>query len=301
MASLSFDPAAHFYDATRGYPDDVALKIAHAIDEAAQATSQTAYLEIGVGTGRIAQPLASLGHTYTGVDISEKMLAQLETKLLAAGWQKRARTEYPWGSFTDEQTSLHPSVQRFERFEKSQTQPPSSLRLVVSDIEQLPFVDHSFDAVVAVHIFHLIDGWERSLQEVVRVLRSGGKLLQCWDAYDASAIGEVVNAQWRGMVQDLGGSTSRPGVSTHSVKHWLKERGFQTQDERALAWSQQVIPRQAIDYIAQRYWSSSWQIPDDIFAVSIERLWAWAHEYFGPQIDVPQVQERHFFISITQL
>ncbi len=300
MPSLSFDSAAHFYDATRGYPADVALKIAHAIDEAAQGTVQTTYLEVGVGTGRIALPLASLGRIYTGVDISEKMLAQLETKLLAAGWQEGASLEHAWGSLPDEQPALHPSVQRFVK-SQAQIQPASSLRLVVSDIEQLPFVDHSFDAVVAVHIFHLIDKWERALQEVVRVLRPGGRLLQCWDTYDASAIGEVVNAHWRSLVQDLGGSTSRPGVSTHTVKHWLKERGFQTQDELVLTWSQQVIPRQAIDYIAQRYWSSSWQLPDAIFTASVERLWAWAHKYFGSQIDVAQTQERHFFISTTRL
>ena len=111
----------------------------------------------------------------------------------------------------------------------------------------------------------------------------------------------MVNARWRSLVQDLGGSTSRPGISTLAVKHWLRERGFQTQDAPVLTWSQQVIPRQVIDSIAQRYWSSSWQIPDDIFAASVERLWAWASEYFGSQIDVAQTQERHFFISITQL
>jgi ubiquinone/menaquinone biosynthesis C-methylase UbiE len=295
MPSLSFDPAADFYDATRGYPEDVALKIAHAIDEAAQATDQTAYLEVGVGTGRIALPLASLGRIYTGVDISEKMLAQLKTKLLTTGWQERA--EQPWGSRPDEQPAFHPSVQRFE---KKQTQSAPSLRLIVSDIKQLPFVDQSFDTVVAVHIFHLINDWELALEEVVRVLRPGGRLLQCWDTYDASAIAEVVNARWRSLVEELGGSTNRPGVSTLAVNRWLKERGFQTQDAQALTWTQQVIPSQAINSIAQRYWSSSWQIPDDIFAASIERLWTWAREYFGSQIDVAQTQERHFFISTTQ-
>lgn len=298
MPSLSFDPAAHFYDATRGYPDDIALKIARAIDDAAGSTP--AYLEVGVGTGRIALPLASLGRTYTGVDISEKMLAQLESKLLAGGWQERTRTEQSWGSLPDEQPALNPSIRRFVK-SQTQAQPSPSLRLIVSDIKQLPFFDNSFDAVVAVHIFHLIDGWEQALQEVVRVLRPGGRLLQCWDTYDSSAIPELVNTRWRSLVQELGGSTSRPGVSTQAVKHWLKERGFQTQDELVLTWPQQVIPRQAIDYIAQRYWSSSWQISDAIFTASIERLWTWAHEYFGPEIDNAQAQERRFFISTTQL
>ncbi len=298
MPSLSFDQAAQFYDATRGYPEEIALQIARAIDDAAGGTPQTAYLEVGVGTGRIALPLASLGRTYTGVDISEKMLTQLETKLLAADWQERTLAEYPWGSLSDEQPALNPAVQRFV---KSSTQASSSLRLVVSDIKQLPFLDRSFDAVVAVHIFHLVDEWEQALQEVMRVLRPGSRLLQCWDTYDSSAIAEVVNAKWRSLVKDLGGSTSRPGVSTHTVKYWLKERGFSTDDELVLTWSQQIIPRNAIDYIALRYWSSSWQLPDDIFTASIERLWAWAHEHFGSQLDVAQTQERRFFISTTQL
>ncbi|GAC1628897.1 MAG: class I SAM-dependent methyltransferase [Ktedonobacteraceae bacterium] len=303
MPSLSFDPAAHFYDATRGYPDDVALKIAHALDRAANGNPQTAYIEVGVGTGRIALPVASLGRSYTGVDISEKMLAQLETKLLTSSWQARAVEDAPWGSLPDEQTMLtnppvpsDPSVRRFMR-----PQPPSSLRLVVSDIERLPFHDHTFDAVIAVHIFHLVDGWERALQEVVRVLRPGGRLLQCWDTYEASAVTEVVNGRWRSLVQELGGDTRRPGASTRSVKHWFQERGYQTEDELMLGWSQQVSPREAIDYIAQRYWSSSWQVPDDIFNASVERLWSWGHEHFGPDIDAPQIQERRFFISTTYL
>ncbi len=294
MPSLSFDPAAQFYDATRGYPDDIALKIAQSIDVAAQGTPQTAYLEVGVGTGRIAFPLASLGRTYTGVDISEKMLAQLETKLLTAGWQKHA--EYPWGSLPDEQLAADPttdfSVQRFQKT-------PSSLRLVTSDIKQLPFHAYSFDAVVAVHIFHLVDVWEQALQEVMRVLRPGGRLLQCWDTYEASAITEIVNAKWRGFIQELGGDTRRPGVSTRAIRHWLLERGFHTEDELVLGWPQQVVPRKTIDAIAQRYWSSSWQIPDDIFTASVERLRSWASEYFGPNIDVAQTQERRFFISTT--
>ncbi len=306
MPSLSFDPAARFYDATRGYPDDVALKIAQAIDVAAQGTPQTAYLEVGVGTGRIAVPLASLGRGYTGVDISEKMLAQLETKLLAAGWLEQTRIAYPWGSLPDEQSASglasDVAVQRFQKTQtqtQTQTQLPSTMRLVVSDIKQLPFHDHSFDAVVAVHIFHLVDVWEQALQEVVRVMRPGGRLLQCWDTYESTSIAEIINARWRGFVQELGGDTRRPGISTRAIKHWLLERGFQTEDELVLGWPQQVVPREAINFIARRYWSSSWQIPDDIFVASIERLRSWAYEYFGPEIDVAQTQERRFFISTT--
>src|SRR6266571_3027374 len=60
MPSLSFDPVAHIYDATRGYPVEVAQSIAQAIETTAAATPATSFLEVGIGTGRIAFPLAAL-------------------------------------------------------------------------------------------------------------------------------------------------------------------------------------------------------------------------------------------------
>src|SRR5690349_237333 len=113
MSSVSFDPVAHIYDATRGYSEDVARRIALAIDGSVQARTQTAFLELGVGTGRIALPLASLGRTYTGVDISERMLTQLETKLRQADWKEHCSDVLPWGSLLDEDAAYAPVVSRF--------------------------------------------------------------------------------------------------------------------------------------------------------------------------------------------
>src|SRR5437773_2512202 len=107
MPSLSFDPAAEYYDATRGYPANVAEQIVQAIVNAANAKPGMRFLEVGIGTGRIAFPLASLGYTYTGVDISEKMVERLEGKLEGAGWQKQ---EQPWGSLPDEEMSKPSTV-----------------------------------------------------------------------------------------------------------------------------------------------------------------------------------------------
>jgi ubiquinone/menaquinone biosynthesis C-methylase UbiE len=60
MTSLSFDPVAQVYDATRGYPEQVARRI----DQAAKGNVQTRFLEVGIGTGRIALPLAERGRLY---------------------------------------------------------------------------------------------------------------------------------------------------------------------------------------------------------------------------------------------
>ncbi|MEN9229874.1 MAG: class I SAM-dependent methyltransferase, partial [Thermostichus sp. DG02_5_bins_236] len=79
--SVCFDRAADFYDATRGFPAGVDEEIADAILTAVGATSETHFLEVGIGTGRIAWPLIRRGYSYVGIDISEQMLAQLRRKL----------------------------------------------------------------------------------------------------------------------------------------------------------------------------------------------------------------------------
>jgi hypothetical protein len=46
MPSLSFDRAAHDYDATRGYPSGVKQRIAKAIDETIHAEAETTFIEV---------------------------------------------------------------------------------------------------------------------------------------------------------------------------------------------------------------------------------------------------------------
>jgi ubiquinone/menaquinone biosynthesis C-methylase UbiE len=293
MPSLSFDPVAHVYDATRGYPVEVAQSIARAIETTAAATPATSFLEVGIGTGRIAFPLASLGHTYSGVDISEKMVEQLETKLEEHGWQQ---CQQPWGSMPDEDSAKSPIVRRF-----SDAQQQALMRLAIADMTALPFRSGSFDVVVATHVFHLVDGWQRALHEILRVLRPGGLFLHCWDEYVSSDVLPVEN-QWMHIVRELGGEIRRPGATARSeVTRWLRQQGLQSQESRVVRWKNTVTPRQAVENVTRRLWSSTWVVPDPLFAASVERLKEWANGYFGAAIDTPHVQERQFVIRKTQV
>ncbi len=297
MSSVSFDPVAHIYDATRGYPEDVARHIALEIDGIVQARTQTTFLELGVGTGRIAFPLASLGRTYTGVDISERMLAQLETKLRQDGWKEHCSDVLPWGSLLDEDSAYSPIISRFTRAE-----PPSSLRLVQADAELLPFRNASFDVVIAVHVFHLVDDWQQALREALRVLRPGGWLLHCWNGYQpVKSEHQHINQRWREIVYELQGTVDDAGATSSSIKRWLNDRGLSPEEKKVLTWEQPIVPSTAIESIAQRHWSSSWRIPDDIFNEAIARLRTWADEYYGDAIDHELTQERYFAISKTQV
>lgn len=72
---VNFDRAAEFYDQTRGLAgpamDAFVTRLREGLGDARRV------IEIGVGTGRVAVPLARSGFDVTGVDISERMLAVL--------------------------------------------------------------------------------------------------------------------------------------------------------------------------------------------------------------------------------
>lgn len=76
--SVNFDRAAGYYDQTRGHPPDTVAAQTQLL--AGELAGAGPVLEIGVGTGRIAVPLAAAGVVIAGLDLSADMLAVLAAK-----------------------------------------------------------------------------------------------------------------------------------------------------------------------------------------------------------------------------
>ena len=76
--SIAFDRAASFYDHTRQLSMESAARILEQLT--AEIEGRGPCLEIGVGTGRIAMPLAEAGIPLVGVDLSRPMLERLVEK-----------------------------------------------------------------------------------------------------------------------------------------------------------------------------------------------------------------------------
>ncbi len=266
--SLNFDRAADVYDATRGYAPDVAEQIGAAIVEAASPHQNTRFLEVGIGTGRIALPIARRGYDYTGVDISEKMLDQLRSK-----------------------------AQQLQQEAVSTPAPPLRLQLAIADMTALPFPDAAFDVVVAVHVFHLVSAWKQALDEVLRVLKPGGFFLHCWD--EGIGPGEhSLQGRWVECVREAGGEVGILGVPRRSqVGDYLRERGLMVETLRTVTWTTQVSPKDEFDYIARRTWSRTWLVSDEVFRASIQCLESWAIAHYGPRYAVPQPQSQQFIIN----
>jgi len=95
-------------------------------------------LDVGCGTGFFTFELAARGHHVTGVDFAAAMIAEARRK--AAGRS-------------------------------------ASVRFEEADAEQLPFAPGSFDLVISRHLLWTLPHPEAAIDEWIRVLRTGGRLV----------------------------------------------------------------------------------------------------------------------------
>ncbi len=78
--SIVFDPAVDYYDETRGFAPGVEGPAIALMARAGGFASGDRVLEVGIGTGRIALPLAAHVRAVVGVDLSRAMIGRLLDK-----------------------------------------------------------------------------------------------------------------------------------------------------------------------------------------------------------------------------
>ena len=262
--SISFDRAVEYYDSTRGYPPEIAAAIGAALIEAAEATPRTRFLELGVGTGRIALPIIAQGHDYTGVDISAAMMDRLRAKLVDL----------------ERETGRTPRA-----------------NLLEADAQALPFDGGSFDAVLAVHVFHLVSDPCAAWHEAFRVLRPGGALLICADAV---ADGEPVsiNEVWRDIVRAARGQLPSSVESAAEVISQIEAEypGLPVDELRPVHWEFTRTVGEELEMIRQRLWSNTWALSDALFESCLARLSAWCAEQYAGRMETPLPRRAEFVI-----
>jgi ubiquinone/menaquinone biosynthesis C-methylase UbiE len=232
--SIAFDRAAGYYDESRGLPPAVEERVADRIEGAVGPRGRL--LEVGVGTGRIALPLHRRGRAIVGVDLSLPMLERYRAKAAAAGLP-----------------------------------PPAVLR---ADATRLPFGDASFDAVLEVHVLHLVPDWEQALAEARRVLAPGGVLLRGGDGRHRLGDGsphDQVTARFDELTASAG--TSRQvGASLEQVQARLAAMGGRTERLEPVTWEEQQTYAQALRSVEERVFSYHWRLPDEVWRAAAARV-----------------------------
>lgn len=258
---------AQHYDVLRGHPPEVSAEIGRAI--AAQVGAQARVLELGVGTGRIALPVAGAGCTVYGVDLSLHMLAALARRIESDGLK--------------------------------------DIHLARCDITALPFREGVFDGALAVHVLHLVADWSGVLAQVGRLVRPGGTLVLGRDWVDPDSFSGMIRNHFRKTVVEVGREMLPPGASAAAppsggaaIVNTLLELGARPVGDGeviAAQWRTELAPRQVLDGIRSRDDAESWVLPDDVLTETMQRLDVFAAEQW-PDLDQPQPVGRRFLLGV---
>jgi ubiquinone/menaquinone biosynthesis C-methylase UbiE len=255
----SFDRVAHCYDATRAMPDAAHADVTAGLVRALRATSPAPrLLEVGIGTGRIAVPLARSGVEVVGIDVAPAMLAQL-----------RARRP--------------------------------ELAVLLAEASRPPFRAATFDAVLFVHVLHLLPDSETALRAAREVLRPRGMLLYGREERSASPL-RGVSALVRRIVSEISGVPfSAPAWNERDVAAFLahaRAEGSEPVESVLARWREHTTGRQLLDHIAGRVWSSTWDIPDAVMPELLCRLAPRVEALLGG-LDRPVEWESNFVLLTT--
>lgn len=246
--SISFDRVSAQYDASRTIPPDALERIVDCMLDCVAATQETHFFEPGIGTGRIALPLVQRGYLYTGIDISENMMAELRQKV--AGFSHR-------------------------------------LTLLQADVTNLPFEDKTFDVAIAVHLLHLVADWPKALHEIRRVLKpdgiflySHGRVRPMVNQEDDRNPGVAAFKQkWQALLAEHQFEIQY-SASESEILQLLQQQGATLETLIPVEWRVPLTVGELLSRYQQRLHSSCWQIPDEIFSQAIAQLTTWCECFF---------------------
>lgn len=229
----SFDRVADVYDQTRSIAPDAQAKIDETLArEFTSVTHSPRVIETGIGTGRIAVPLAERGVRVVGIDISTAMVARLRQKradipvVLAEASRPPFRGRPFDGALFVHVLHLVPD-------------PVATVREVLSLLQP---------GGVAIEVRD--DRWPGPRAEADDIIRKA--------VLDLSGV-------------DIGGWSPYDDGSAALARE-LEARGADVRRERIVTWEAPTSGRRILDRLTRRDYSSSWKIPESIMSALLERV-----------------------------
>jgi SAM-dependent methyltransferase len=257
----SFDRVAHVYDETRGLPPGAALAVADSIAGFMREVSPSPRaLEVGIGTGRIAVPLAERGVRMAGIDISSKMLAVLR--------EKRRDVD-----------------------------------VMLAEAAHPPLRDASFDALLFVHILHLVPDAAATLNATFPLVRPGGVIVYAGDGGR-----EALRAEAEGLIRQAAAEVAGVNPAAWDAHESAREVTMRFLNERCTdvrtvvlaRWKSRSRGRTMLERLARQDFSSSWQIPADALPAVVERVTPRLEQLYGG-LDTEHEFERAMLAAVARV
>jgi SAM-dependent methyltransferase len=207
--------------------------------------------EPGIGSGRIAIPLAKKGYHVVGIDISSEMLKLLSKNLKGLGSELQIRYEQ-------------------------------------ADVCNLPYENEQFDATVAVHLFYFVGDWRRAADEILRVTRGPVILMHTGTGYEIPALNERYKGMCVKLgcsIRPLGCQ------STNEVTDYYKNRGCEIGHKIGCwGWTSKLHLKKALSYLGSRAYSFATVANNKIHSATINEIEKELLDKYGTldtSVDVP--------------
>jgi len=235
MTSGHTDPvkeqvAAHWNRRAPGFDEDFGHSVRTPAERAAwdrildlilPRTGALDALDVGCGTGFLALELAARGHRVTGVDFAPAMVAEARRKAAERG---------------------------------------AAIQFQEGDAEQLPFPAGRFDLVISRHLLWTLPHPEAAIDEWIRILRPGGRLIVVDSKADApSGLPPAENARTSPEYAAVGdqlpflGGRTREQIETLLSAHGLRHVGSDPVLDLVAAQEQRMIDEGRERRTRQRY------------------------------------------------
>jgi SAM-dependent methyltransferase len=156
-------------------------------------------------------------------------------------------------------------------------------RLLQSDAVFLPFPSAQFDALLTVHVMHLIGPWREALREFKRVLRPGGVFLNVSTyAPVGESIRGLIRDHWRAWLKTQGVDIRHPGAQEQEeIRSELRSMGATWKEVEVIRFPHRFNLRLELDRYARRVFSNTWSVPDDLYQASLNELGDWVEQEYG--------------------
>lgn len=142
--------------------------------------------------------------------------------------------------------------------------------LTEADATRMPFASAGFDAVVSVHVLHLIPDWQVVVAEVARVLKPGRPYIHAWTE---NFHRETWWDAWNEVTPRR--NAQGVGVRLNGNRGFLDALGWRPLgDEQVYTYTYEKSPRDFLDQLRNRIWSSTWQLTDEQLAAGVAAMQA---------------------------
>lgn len=239
---LSFDAIASQFDTQRGLPREALKAWMNIVQELAEGRDLR-IVEPGIGTGRVALPLAAMGHRIVGTDISQPMLTACEEAARSLNFSER-------------------------------------VQLSTSNATDLPFPDFSFDLGVVAQLLYLIPDWTSVLDELARIVQPGGYVIHLTEPTTESDALALWSATWREMIEATGYRHTALSPTDDEVHDEFLRRWPDVQIRELASWSFGQTVAEATNHYAERIRPLYATVPDEDFDRAVADFLTWVKEAF---------------------